>query len=89
MPTGQRSLHGAYCGQLDQNVACVVVVYRAKSTGSKDIIANSGSDHKNGGTNLFDMHISRYKLLNTSTWTQVGGTSCSASTVTNNPPPGF
>ena len=89
IPTGQQAIHGAYCGQADQNVQCVVAVYQAKSTGSKDIVANAGTDHKDGGTNLYDLFISRYKLLNTSTWTQVGGTSCTAATITNNPPPNF
>lgn len=98
MPTGERALHGATDRVADQNVQCVAVYYKAKQTGTKPIMANAGSDHisDNGTTNttaddyiIGDLFISRYKALNTSTDVQVGGTSCTVATVTNNLPPGF
>lgn len=90
MATGQRALHGSTDTFPSQSVACVAVYYKAKQTGTKPIMANAGADNVNSSSgSVGDIFISRYKALNSSTYVQVGGTSCTASTVTNNPPPGF
>jgi hypothetical protein len=66
-------------------VQCIVVLYRARRLNGNPVQMNAGADHFNGGTTLWDLFISRYKEVGTS-WTWVGGASCTASLLRANPP---
>lgn len=89
MVEGQRALHGSTNRQPDQDVLCLAVYYLARSDSSKPVMMNAGADHISGGNIIGDKFISRYRVLNLMNQTQVGGSSCTAQTLLNNPPPGM
>lgn len=86
MPTGQLALHGASWRVDDQNVQCVTTVYEARSNVA--VMMNAGADHISGGNINGDLFISKLKRIGTG-WTPIGGSSCLASRLRSNPPPGF
>lgn len=90
MPIGQRAIHGATNRTDDLNVQCVVTVYDAKYSGSAPVMVNAGADYIVTSASIQpNMFISKYKRLNSSTWTTLGGSSCTAARLRSNPPPGL
>ncbi|MDP2671861.1 MAG: Ig-like domain-containing protein [bacterium] len=91
MPTGKRAIHwGTYHQNTIGGTRCMVVYYEAKSVGSTPIMFNIGADNVTPGGGIQGRQfVSRYKLINSSTWTPMAGSNCSATTLKNNPPPGF
>lgn len=91
MPTGQRAIHwGTYHQNTISGTQCIVVYYEAKSVGSTPIMFNVGADNVTPGGGIQGRQfVSRYKRINSSTWTPMAGSNCSATTLRGNPPPGF
>jgi hypothetical protein len=88
MPTGERSLHWATNRMSVQSgTRCVTLYYEAKSTGA-GLVVNIGADAIDASVQIQPrIFLSRYKFINTSTWTPIGGSSCTESILRSNPPP--
>lgn len=91
MPNAQRAIHWATARLSVQNgTKCFVNYYEAKSSGSAALMVNAGADDIDPSAGIQPRHyVSRYKAINTTDWTPIGGSNCPETVLRSNPPPGF
>lgn len=91
MPNSQRAIHWATARlSVQGGTKCFVNYYEAKSSGSAALMVNAGADDIDPSATIQPRHyVSRYKLINTTTWTPIAGSNCPETVLRGNPPPGF
>lgn len=94
MPNGSYALHWASDHNLlSSGVQCSFTTYQARISGAGAatafLMADAGFDYWNDNATSIDASfVGRYRRLTTN-WLNINGTSCSATTIQNNPPPGL